>query len=202
MVLPFSTLLFSHVFAAMLGFAAFALLLRERDGPPRPLLLGGGRPGDRLRDHLRVPARLRRRWCSGSTRSRGPTRCGPGRSRCARAPACSAPSSGSCRCCSTTTPRSTPGRTSPTRTSPSSRQGFFGISAPSPRVLVTLLLDSRGLLTLSPVLAMGARRHRAALPARPPRRGADDRRRVRLLSDLQLRLLPAVRRRRARARAS
>src|SRR6185437_4130890 len=39
MVLPFSTLLFSHVFSATLGFAAFALLLRERDGPPRPLLL-------------------------------------------------------------------------------------------------------------------------------------------------------------------
>ena len=35
MVLPLSTLLFSHVFAAFLGFAAFALMLRERDGPPR-----------------------------------------------------------------------------------------------------------------------------------------------------------------------
>src|SRR6266851_5397723 len=40
MVLPFSTLLFSHVFAAMLGFAAFATMLHERAGPPRPLLLG------------------------------------------------------------------------------------------------------------------------------------------------------------------
>ena len=41
MLLPFSTLLFSHVFSAMLGFAAFALCSRERDGPAaRPLLLG------------------------------------------------------------------------------------------------------------------------------------------------------------------
>src|SRR6202043_2544230 len=36
------------------------------------------------------------------------------------------------------------------------QHGFFGTSAPSPRARVTLLFDSRGLLTLSPVLAMGA----------------------------------------------
>jgi hypothetical protein len=35
MVLPFSTLYFSHVLAALLGFAAFALLWRERDAAPR-----------------------------------------------------------------------------------------------------------------------------------------------------------------------
>ena len=40
MVLPLSTLLFSHVFTAFLGFAAFALMLRERDGPPSAMLLG------------------------------------------------------------------------------------------------------------------------------------------------------------------
>jgi hypothetical protein len=39
---------------------------------------------------------------------------------------------------------------------PQQHQGFFGISAPSLRVLATLLFDSRGLLTLSPVLLMGA----------------------------------------------
>ena len=39
---------------------------------------------------------------------------------------------------------------------PRQKQGFFGIGLPSLRVLATLLLDSRGLLTLSPVLAMGA----------------------------------------------
>ena len=35
LILPLGTLLFSHVLAACLGFAAFALLLRERAGPPR-----------------------------------------------------------------------------------------------------------------------------------------------------------------------
>src|SRR5918912_2040826 len=39
LVLPFSTLFFSHVLAATLLFAAFALLMRERDGPQRLLLL-------------------------------------------------------------------------------------------------------------------------------------------------------------------
>src|SRR6185437_12405271 len=39
MILPLSTLLFSHVFTAFLGFGAFALMLRERDGPPSPSLL-------------------------------------------------------------------------------------------------------------------------------------------------------------------
>src|SRR4051794_15780436 len=39
MILPFSTLFFSHVLAATLAFAAFALLMRERDGPPRLLLV-------------------------------------------------------------------------------------------------------------------------------------------------------------------
>jgi hypothetical protein len=39
---------------------------------------------------------------------------------------------------------------------PRQQKGFFGIGAPSLRVLATLLFDSRGLLTISPVLAMGA----------------------------------------------
>ncbi len=55
MVLPFSTLLFSHVFAATLGFAAFAIMMRERAGPPRPLLLAAAGVTDGLRDRLRVP---------------------------------------------------------------------------------------------------------------------------------------------------
>jgi hypothetical protein len=43
LVLPFSTLFFSHVLAAMLAFAAFAVLLRERHGPPRAgLTFAGG----------------------------------------------------------------------------------------------------------------------------------------------------------------
>ncbi len=40
LTLPLSTLLFSHVFTAFLGFAAFALMWHERDGPPNPWYLG------------------------------------------------------------------------------------------------------------------------------------------------------------------
>ena len=39
---------------------------------------------------------------------------------------------------------------------PRQQSGFFGIGAPSLRVLSTLLFDSRGLLTISPVLIMAA----------------------------------------------
>src|SRR3954447_26348428 len=40
LILPFSTLLFSHVFSALLGFAAFVLLWRERErGSPPPRVL-------------------------------------------------------------------------------------------------------------------------------------------------------------------
>src|SRR5262249_27454659 len=38
---------------------------------------------------------------------------------------------------------------------PRQHKGFFGISAPSLKVLGTLLFDSRGLLTIAPVLATG-----------------------------------------------
>ncbi|MFI5037669.1 MAG: hypothetical protein ACHP93_04240, partial [Solirubrobacterales bacterium] len=39
---------------------------------------------------------------------------------------------------------------------PRQKHGFFGIDLPSLKVLATLLFDSRGLFTLSPVLLMGA----------------------------------------------
>jgi hypothetical protein len=43
LVLPFATLLFAHVLSALLGFACFALLWREREGEPRyaPLAVAG-----------------------------------------------------------------------------------------------------------------------------------------------------------------
>jgi hypothetical protein len=40
MILPFATLFFSHVLSAMLAFAAFAVLWRERAGPERLPLVG------------------------------------------------------------------------------------------------------------------------------------------------------------------
>ena len=78
---------------------------------------------------------------------------------------------------------------------PRQQKGFFGIDVPSLKVLATLLFDSRGLLTLSPVLLMGAIGTVLLLQTREARRGADDRRHLPLLRGLQLRLLPALRRR-------
>ncbi len=40
LVMPFATQFFGHVLAALLAFGAFALLWREREGPPRLALLG------------------------------------------------------------------------------------------------------------------------------------------------------------------
>jgi hypothetical protein len=47
LILPFSTLYFSHVLSAVLGFAAFALAWRDRDGPssPRRLAAAGALAG-------------------------------------------------------------------------------------------------------------------------------------------------------------
>lgn len=153
--LPLSTLLFSHVFTAMLGLAAFALTMRERAGPPRPwlLLLAGlaiGYAGASEYPLFFVGVVL-------------------GAYLLSRRDAL--------------TPLGVTMRTgayvlggliglvplllynhyafhSWTHLAysniPRQQQGFFGIGVPSLKALATLLLDSRGLFTLSPVLLMGA----------------------------------------------
>jgi hypothetical protein len=155
MILPLSTLLFSHVFTAFLGFAAFALMLRERDGPPSPLLLAvaGLAMGYAVaseyplffvaavlglyllsrRDSWNVRGVLTR---AGAYIAGGVVGIVPlllynhyafhSWTHLAYSDV------------------------------PRQQHGFFGIGAPSLKVLATLLFDSRGLLTISPVLIMGA----------------------------------------------
>jgi len=158
MVLPFSTLLFSHVFAAMLGFAAFAIMVRERAGEPRgwvgffylgaagllmgyavsseyplafvALVLGGyllSRPGALT---ARLVAMRAGAYVAGGLIGIVPLLL-----------------------------YNHAAFHSWTHLAysniPQQQKGFFGISAPSLPVLATLLFDSRGLFTLSPVLAMG-----------------------------------------------
>ena len=155
LVLPLSTLLFSHVFTAFLGFAAFALMLRERDGPPSAMLLAlaGLAMGYAVaseyplffvalvlglyllsrRDALTTALLARR---AGAYILGGIVGIIPlllynhyafhSWTHLAYSDV------------------------------PRQQKGFFGIGAPSLRVLSTLLLDSRGLLTISPVLIMGA----------------------------------------------
>jgi hypothetical protein len=156
MVLPLSTLLFSHVFTAFLGFGAFALMLKERDGPtPSAMLLGlaGLAMGYAVaseyplffvavvlglfllsrRDALSAPLIARR---AGAYIAGGIVGIVPlllynhyafhSWTHLAYS------------------------------SIPRQQKGFFGISLPSPTVLATLLLDSRGLLTISPILILGA----------------------------------------------
>jgi hypothetical protein len=155
LTLPLSTLLFSHVFTALLGFAAFALMLHERDGPPNPwflavagLLVGYAGASEYPLFFVALVLglyMLSRRDCI--------------------------------------TPRGVLSRASAYvlggligivplllynhyafhswthlaySSIPRQQKGFFGIGVPSLKVMATLLFDSRGLLTLSPVLAMGA----------------------------------------------
>ncbi|MGO9320042.1 MAG: hypothetical protein ACLQBY_04450 [Solirubrobacteraceae bacterium] len=155
MVLPFSQLLFSHMFTTFLCFAAFWLMLRERDGPPSPMLLAlaGLAMGYAFsseyptffaavvlglfllsrKDSLTPLGALRR---GGAYLAGGLVGIIPlllynhyafrSWTHLAYSDV------------------------------PRQQKGFFGIGAPSPRVLATLLFDSRGLLTISPVLIMGA----------------------------------------------
>ena len=155
MALTLSTLLFSHIFTAFLGFAAFAMLMRERDGPARawlcgaagltlgyaisseyPLALLGGVLGLYLlsrRDAL-TPLGVMRRggaFAVGALVGLVPLAL-----------------------------YNLAAFHSLTHVAyanvPQQHKGFFGITAPSLRVAATLLGDSRGLLTLAPVLVMGA----------------------------------------------
>jgi hypothetical protein len=155
MVLPLSTLLFSHVFTAFLGFAAFALMLRERDGPASPMLLGlaGLAMGYAVTSEyplffvalvlgLFLLSRRDAFTALGVFRRAGAYIAGgivgivplllynhyAFRSWTHLAYS----------------------------DVPRQQKGFFGIGLPSLKVLSTLLFDSRGLLTLSPVLLMGA----------------------------------------------
>jgi hypothetical protein len=149
LVLPLSTLLFSHVFTALLGFGAFALLMRERDGPPSllklflaglmigyaitaeyPLLFAGVVLG------VYVMSRAWREWKRPLVYA-GAVAIG-------------------------VIPLAIYDKWafgSWTHVAyadlPRHQSGFFGIRPPSFETFVTLLFSSRGLLTLSPVLIMG-----------------------------------------------
>jgi hypothetical protein len=162
MVLPFSTLYFSHVLAALLGFAAFALLWRERDreggslalvavagllaglafASEYPLALGGmvlglyalGRRGQRAR--------------------RGLTYAGAAVLGALPLFAYNLWAFGSVTHLSYANAVKEQGVTGHDVLG-SNDNGFFGIGLPSPRTALELLFSSKGLFTLAPVLAMG-----------------------------------------------
>jgi hypothetical protein len=155
LALPLSTLLFSHVFCAFLGFAAFALMFHERDAPPNPWLLGlaglaigysGASEYPMLFVGIVLAAYLLSRRDSltpGGVALRGGAYVLGALIGLAPLALYNHYAFHSVfHLAYSSIPRQ--------------QQGFFGIGLPSLRVAATLLLDSRGLLTLSPVLVMGA----------------------------------------------
>jgi hypothetical protein len=153
MILPLSTLLFSHVFTSFLGFAAFALMLRERDGPPSPSLLAvaGLAMGYAVCSEypLFFVALVLGLYLLSRRDALTPrgviTRAGAyiGGGLVGIVPLLLynhyAFRSWTHLAYSDV---------------PRQQHGFFGIGVPSPKVLATLLFDSRGLFTISPVLLM------------------------------------------------
>jgi hypothetical protein len=155
MTLPLSTLVFSHVFCACLGFAAFVLMWREREGPPNPwylgvagLLMGYAGSSEYPMFFAAVVLGLYLLSRRDSLNPRGVL---------SRAGAYVLGGLIGIVPLALYNHYAFHSWTHLAYSNiPRQQQGFFGIGLPSPRVLATLLLDSRGLLTISPVLIMGA----------------------------------------------
>jgi hypothetical protein len=160
MVLPFSTLFFSHVLAATLAFAAFALLMRERDGPQRLGLLAPAGLLAGLAFAAEYPLAFAGAVLGLYAISRG-DRVRRGLAYSAGCVAGALPlfaynlaAFGSITHFSYANAVEKQGRTGHDVLG-SNDSGFFGISMPEPKVALELLFSSKGLLTLAPVLAMG-----------------------------------------------
>jgi hypothetical protein len=154
LTLPLSTLLFSHIFTACLAFAAFLLLMRERAGPSNPwytglagLLLGYAGASEyplffaALVLGLYLISRPDTFNPPGLLLRVGPFLLGGLVGLLPLLLYNHFAFHSFTHLAYSNIPRQ--------------QKGFFGIGAPSLPVLATLLFDSRGLFTLSPVLAMG-----------------------------------------------
>ncbi|HXA55370.1 MAG TPA: hypothetical protein VNV37_10915 [Solirubrobacteraceae bacterium] len=183
LALTLSTLLFSHIFTAFLGFAAFVMLMRERDGPPRAWLCGaaglaigyavaseyplatlGGVLGVYLLSHPHTRGLWWPRRDAHTAPERRDAHIAPERrDALAALRALCRPAAYLAGIAVGLIPLALYNLAafhSLTHVAyanvPQQHAGFFGITAPSLRVAATLLGDSRGLFTLAPVLVMGA----------------------------------------------
>lgn len=155
LILPLSTLLFSHVFAAFLGFLAFTLMLEEREGPANPWLLAGAGLAMGYAVTSEYPLFFVGAVLGLYLLSRRDALTALGVTK--RAGAYIAGGLLGIVPLLLYNHYAFHSWTHLAYSSiPRQQQGFFGIGAPSLPVLATLLFDSRGLLTLSPVLALGA----------------------------------------------
>ena len=155
LVLPFTGLFFAHVLSALLGFSAFAVLWRERDGPPRLALLAAAG----LLAGLAVTTEYPLALAGAVLGLYAIARAQPVRRGLAYA-------AGVAVGVAPLLAYDWWAFGSPTHVSYGDAVGahpgaahppaFFGVSAPRPRVALELLLSSRGLLVLGPVIALGA----------------------------------------------
>jgi hypothetical protein len=160
LVLPFASLFFSHVLSACLGFGAFTLLWRERLSRPRLLLVGGAGLLVGLAVTVEYSlaivglalglyalagqaAKVRRAlaYLAGGVVGVFPL------------VLYNQLAFGSITHLSYADAVSRLGHSGHAVLGANST-GFFGVEAPSPRVFIDLLFSSRGMFTLSPVLAM------------------------------------------------
>jgi hypothetical protein len=159
-VMIFAAEYFSHVASAALGFGAFALLMREREGPQRLGLVAVGGLLAGLAVCLEYPLGLLGLVLFGYALAR-PGRLRRGAAFVVAAAAGAAPallynawSLGSPFRFAYSYAVAVPGRTGHDVLGLNS-PGFFGIGVPKPGGAIDVLLSGRGLLTLTPVLVMG-----------------------------------------------
>ena len=161
LVLPFATVFFAHVLSALLGFAAFALLVRERSGLPRYrlVLAAGLLAGLAVTTEYTLLLVAVALGAYALVRSDGRLQRGL------------AYGIGACVGVAPLVAYNWWAFGSPTRLSyedavlrpgesghdvlGANTEGIFGVGVPDPRVAAELLFASRGLLTTAPVLAVG-----------------------------------------------
>jgi len=161
LIMPFATQFFGHVLAALLGFCAFALLWHERDGPPRPWLVAGAGIASGLAVTTEYPLALGGAILGVYAVSRGDV-IRRGLAYAAGVAAGVAPlvaynvwAFGSVTTFSYANAVDEQGL-SGHATLGLNGGGFFGIGWPSPKVALELLFAPRGLLALTPVVALAA----------------------------------------------
>jgi len=161
LLLPFSTMLFSHVLSAALGFAAFALPWREREGRPRAFwLVGAG-----VLAGLGVAAEYPTVFVGialglYAISRRSAPEAAPGRRPrfAAMAQRGLAYSGGAVAGVIPLLAYNQWAFGSPTHLAyadlKAHQSGFFGIGIPNPAVAVEILFSSRGLFVLAPILLL------------------------------------------------
>lgn len=160
LILPFATLFFAHVLSAMLGFAAFVLAWREREGPPRLVLVAASGLLAGLAVICEYPLAIAGAIVGVYALARGDV-LRRGLAYAAGVAAGVAPllvynlwAFGSLTHFSYANAVKEQG-VSGHAVLGLNDGGFFGIGTPSARVALELLFSSKGLLALSPVLALG-----------------------------------------------